>query len=381
MRVALLIDRWQPDRGGAETALDLFARHLAGRGHEVHVVAAEARSETPGPFHRVAAGGWTRSARERGLGRAMAAAAERAGCDVTVGVRHLERVDVLWCHGGGHAATLAGRWRATHGGADPPDPVPARGRHRAFLALERAALERGARRVVCPSRIVRDEIAAAYPAAAGRLRVVENGVDRERFHPRERPAARAALRPALGVGGEIPLLAFVGRNPVLKGLPQLYAALADLPGEWHLVVAGPKRPEAWIRRARRLGVDPRRVSVRAHVDPLLLAAGADLCVLPTWRDPCPLATLEALSAGTPVVTSRFAGTADAARKGGGEVVDDPADRDVLRAALGRSLERVRTGADPARARAAVEGRGLEPWLAGVEQVVVEAFEEGIAGHP
>ena len=63
MRVGLLIDRWDPLRGGAERALDQLARHLAGAGHEVHVFGARCKAQPPGEFHAVRSGGRTRGAR------------------------------------------------------------------------------------------------------------------------------------------------------------------------------------------------------------------------------------------------------------------------------------------------------------------------------
>lgn len=109
MRVGFLIDRWQPTRGGAERALAEFAAHLEVGGHEVHAFGSEGPrpgESAPGQFHRVRSHGLSRGARERNLGELMLAAAEGAGCEVTIGVRHLPRVDLLWLHGGTHVATL-----------------------------------------------------------------------------------------------------------------------------------------------------------------------------------------------------------------------------------------------------------------------------------
>ena len=59
MRVALLIDRMQPGRGGAEAALCAFGRHLVSAGAEVHTYGIEGprdedeASLAPGEFHNV----------------------------------------------------------------------------------------------------------------------------------------------------------------------------------------------------------------------------------------------------------------------------------------------------------------------------------------
>ena len=112
MRVGFLIDRWQPERGGAERALAALAEHLERQGHEVlafGLYGPRPDHPAPGHFERVSVPAWThlsRGARERALGAALIAGAADAGCDVTIGVRHLPRVDLYWPHGGSHAANL-----------------------------------------------------------------------------------------------------------------------------------------------------------------------------------------------------------------------------------------------------------------------------------
>lgn len=383
MRVGFLIDRWQPGRGGAEGALGQLARHLVERGHEVHAFGARGPvpgDEAPGHFHRVAARGFSRGARERALADAMLGAAQARGCDVTVGVRHLPRVDVLWSHGGSHAITLAAVRRAR--GESRPGPAPPRGRHRTFLALERALLaEGGARVVVCPSRLVRDELVQLYPQCAGRILVAPNGIDLERFHPRNRPTSGAALRAELplGAAAETPLIAFAATNPELKGLPALFEALRTLRDRpWHLLVAGPKHTARWRRAAHRAGLGPDRVTLRPHVDGAALAAAADLLVHPTLRDACGLVVLEALASGTPVVTTRNAGAAECiTAEIAGEVLAAGAGPSELSAAIERQLERLADGrVDRAGIRAAVQDRGETPWLEALEAVLQRVHAAG-----
>ena len=53
----MILDRWDPDRGGAEAAAAAFVSHAILRGHEVHVFGVEASPGAPGVFHAVHAGG------------------------------------------------------------------------------------------------------------------------------------------------------------------------------------------------------------------------------------------------------------------------------------------------------------------------------------
>lgn len=333
MRVGLLIDRWDAGRGGAERALDQLARYLVAQGDEVHVFAAREVTEAPGRFHAVRAGGVTRGLRERRLGRSLIAAAQGVGCEVSLGVRHLERVDALWLHGGSHRASLGARRRAARSlfGREGRGAVVPRGRHRVFDDLERLAMSGGARRVLVPSAMVALELLTQYPEAVARIEVVPPGIDLEAFHPDRRAEARAQLRALTGVGPGVPLLTFPARNPRLKGLPTLARALQRIQGQAHLLVAGPKRRPREVRGRRDITWLP-------EVDPVLLAAGADLCVLPTWRDTLGLSLIEALACGTPVITSGYAGASEYLQgPHAGLVLDEPDDVPGLAAVIDQVL--------------------------------------------
>jgi UDP-glucose:(heptosyl)LPS alpha-1,3-glucosyltransferase len=382
LRVGFLLDRWDPTRGGAERAMADLARHLEARGHRVLAVAAEHTLDAPGEPVEVVTRGWTRAARARHLARALPEAARTAGCDVTVGMRHLERVDLYWPHDGAHAASLAARREAR----GRPPTAPPRGRHALFVELERRLLEQGgARSVACVSQLVRDELAALHPAGRERLVLVPNGVDLERFHPRRRAAEGAALRAELGLPAEAPLLVFAGADGRRKGLAQLLAALAGLCDlRWTLLVAGVRHPAGWARVARGHALEESRVRL---VDPQpapRLWAAADLCVLPTWRDACGLVVLEALASGVPVVTTARAGAAEALRgRDAGTVLERPGDVRALRGALQTWLQRLPAwgAAGRAAARACVTDRDRGAWMAHLERLVLELARAPRSARP
>jgi len=357
LRIGVLIDRWEPARGGAERALASLVSHLEERGHRVPVFALSGDAGAPGELRRVRLGPFSalagRGHRIRALASALEAAAEREGCHATIGIRHLHRVDLYWPHGGSHAASILAR-RCAREGRVPSrssdelerEADHARGRHRAYLELERELLEGGgARRVVCVSELVREELARAWPACASRLEVVPNGVDLERFHPRRREEEGARLRAELGLDLDKALIAFAARRPEQKGLPTLLQALASMTDRsWHLLVAGPARAQLWRRRAVAAGLPPERVTVRSEVDPPAFWSAADLCVHPTWRDTCALVVLESLASGTPVITTREAGGAEAvAGPAAGAVLDRPGDSRALAGALSTWLDRIEVG--------------------------------------
>lgn len=140
----------------------------------------------------------------------------------------------------------------------------------------------------------------------GRISVLRNGVDLERF----RPLDRSAIRTRLGLTGTVWLA--VGNLVELKGVHVTLGALAKVP-DAVLLVAG-EGPEAGRLRqlASQLGVEAR---VRflgnvPHAQLLEYYNAADVLVLASSREGMPNVVLESLACGTPVVAAPFAGATE-----------------------------------------------------------------------
>lgn len=362
--IAFLIDRWEPARGGAERALCAFAAHLERRGLRVLAVAERHAPDAPGIPVVTRSFGLTRSGLERRRARALVEAAREAGAQLTIGCRHLYECDLYWPHGGVHAATLAQRDRA-RGIA----PGPMSGRHAQFVAFERALVDGGARKIVCVSELVRAEFLEHWPTSAKRLVVIENGIDLERFSAARRVSVGAELRRKLQAGSRTCVVAFIGRNPELKGLPTLLAALESLAsaGERDWLVAAtdgePTGASAAVReRWRSCG----------ETDVADLLAAADVLAHPTWRDTSGLVILEALASGVPVVTTRAAGACGHVGAGAGIVLDTPGDVPALAQALRDTFAAVRSASiDRERIRTCVAGSSRDTCHARLEALVHE----------
>jgi UDP-glucose:(heptosyl)LPS alpha-1,3-glucosyltransferase len=366
MRIGVVIDRWDPGKGGAERALDDLVRAAITAKHDVTVYAMSAADGAPGQLHRVTVPPSPRGLRDAAFAKRAVAAARRDGCDVVLGVRHVTGVDVYWPHGGVHAETLAAveRSKGRVGGAVSRALHGISPKQRALLALERRFFgdPRGAR-IWCVSELVRREIVTRWPECAPLVEVHANGVDTDTFNPRLRDGHRELMRRELNVANDVPLLLFLGGSWRLKGWPVLLAALSSIAGEkWICVAAGAKH-EAAARAVARAGLS-KRVRVLPQTGARSLYAAADLFVQPTWRDPCSLATLEALACGIPVVTTDANGAADA-------FADLPAAGDVVpsgdAAALTRAITRRLTvlRIPSADARRAAERRAKSAWIDGL----------------
>ena len=111
--------------------------------------------------------------------------------------------------------------------------------HRVMLGMEqRLFTSPELRRVIANSRQGRDEIIRLYGVDPARLRVIYNGLDRQRFHPLD-PGAAAALRQRLGAPEPGAVILFAGSGFERKGLTYLLQAFGSLRDkESHLWVVG-----------------------------------------------------------------------------------------------------------------------------------------------
>lgn len=213
-----------------------------------------------------------------------------------------------------------------------------------------------AHRVVCCSHFIADRIVARAPTVAASVRVVHNGVDIDRFHPRDRAS-----------DDEVPVVLFVGRVVPQKGPDLLLRAAARIVspkrpfrvrivGSQGFAAEAPLSPyEEDLRRiAAPLGSDVEFVPfVGRDALPEQYRSASVFCVPANWDEPFGLTTLEGMASGLPVVAARRGAIAEV----GGDAVRyaDPTDVDELAGALADLLDDPFRRADlGARARARAE---------------------------
>jgi glycosyltransferase involved in cell wall biosynthesis len=170
-----------------------------------------------------------------------------------------------------------------------------------------------------------------YPL--GRIEVVYNGVETH-------TTRNGRLRSELGVPPEAPLVAELGRLCDVKGQRELIRSLEHLPGVRVLLIGtdlerGGAFQAALEREADGLGVRERVVFAGHRDDARALLAEADLVALPSWTEGFPLAALEAMAAGRPVVATAVGGTPEVVVDGETGVLVPPRDHEALAAAIGR----------------------------------------------
>ncbi|QCW49333.2 glycosyltransferase family 4 protein [Nocardioides dongxiaopingii] len=150
--------------------------------------------------------------------------------------------------------------------------------------------------------------------APERMVTVPNGVQ-----PRAVAPGRAAARRELGLRPDQPVVMTVGRLTVMKGHRYLVAAaplvLGHVPDLVVVVVGAGHLRQALTDQAEQLGVAHAVQFVGHRTDARALLDAADLFVLPSRHEGMPLAALEAMDAGLPVVGTRVIGTSEAVEDG------------------------------------------------------------------
>ncbi len=233
--------------------------------------------------------------------------------------RYRGKIDVVlgsWAYPDGFAAVLFAQALGVpavvklHGSdinnvAEMPGP-----RRMLQWALPRAA------RIVAVSRALADKVTELGVAPA-RIALVSNGVDSERFAPRDR-SDRSAARQILGLPADARLALYVGNLKPAKGVLDLLAAapavLDASPHNYLALVGGGESANAIAEAANALG--PERASRIVRLGPLPAdqvaswMAACNILVLPSWNEGTPNVVLEALASGRRVVACEVGGVPD-----------------------------------------------------------------------
>lgn len=299
MRIAIINRVFARTAGGAESYSVAVVEQLAAR-HEIHVFAQESNHPVEGvTYHRV----FCLGKKPRWINQLLFAVATwwhtRQGFDVvhshentwhgqiqTVHVRPL-RYNLLHGQRGFRRAL---RWLK----------ICLSPRLLTYIWLEGARFRpQPGRRVVATSIPLRKECERAYPASRQLLAVITPGTQL-----RQDTLTRAVARRQLGLPPEAPLLLFVANDYRRKGLDALLQALAQLPADVHLAVAGNPAPIARYRpMAEQLGLASRVHFLGTQEDLGPAYRAADMLAHPTLEDTYAMVVLEAMAHGLPVVVS------------------------------------------------------------------------------
>ncbi len=356
VRVAVVIESFDPMAGGNERSTDQIMRELVKRGHRVTLVTGccKPADEPVGVTTRAMSRRKSSSAiRLAAFSRWARAQLAEGRFDTSLSMTMAVPAAVLQPRGGTVRETLARNVAMRGGGLcsrkkqleillDPKQQL--------LLALERKTLRHAAvYRVAALSQYVVRQLQQHYGFPAERTVVIPNAAVVPDADAGQRQAWRRAVRERFDVSDSATLFLLAAQNPSLKGYPTLLEALRKLrergaPGDSGGAVAllaggfgDTQRAEA---QAAGVGEMVRLVGQSKEM-PTLFAA-ADVTVLPTWYDPSSKVVLESLMMGTPAISTAYNGASDHLAPADGAprglVISDPGSAEQLAQAMARLMD-------------------------------------------
>ena len=220
----------------------------------------------------------------------------------------------------------------------------------AFFRRLETALNRVTDVAITVSAALRDDLAEMGVAPRSKIRVVPLGLDLARFNG---PQARGGLRAACAAGEGDVLIGVVGRLVPIKDIDCFLEAAARVgtsaPHARFAIVGDGERRAALEQKAAALGLGPRTTFVGWRKDLESVYADLDVVVNSSRNEGTPVALIEAMAAGRPVVATAVGGTADLLGDGERGLLVPAASPSALAEAILRTLTTTRR-ADRRRTR-------------------------------
>ena len=308
LRLAIVRQKYRPD-GGAERFISRALEALDSEQLDLNIITRSWQG-TPNPawhLHICNPTKLGRISRERGFARAARACWQREKFDIVQSHERIAGCDIFRAGDGVHRVWLEQRarivspWQRLSAQLSPY--------HRYVLQAEAEMFNASSlKAVICNSEMVKQDILRHFTLDAGKIHVIHNAIDSQRFQPATEQLRHAA-RQQLTLPQDATVMIYVGSGFERKGLKAAIEAVAS--SDRYLVVVGQDKHLARYQQlANQLNcLDRLRfVGVQQDVQPFYHAA--DALLLPTLYDPFPNVVLEAMACGLAVITSTGCGGAE-----------------------------------------------------------------------
>ncbi len=196
--------------------------------------------------------------------------------------------------------------------------------NRIFRFIE-AFLARFTDRIVVLTKSQREELLAMGIGHPEQYAVIPSGVDLEPFLSAD--TLRGELRRELGISPTTPIIGIIGRLvPIKRHEDFLMAAkliAGDAPECRFLVVGDGERRGELEDLAYRLRLQDKVLFLGSRTDMPRVCADLDMAVLSSTNEGLPMALIEAMAAGKPVVATRVGGVPDLITDGKNGILVEP----------------------------------------------------------
>jgi glycosyltransferase involved in cell wall biosynthesis len=250
-------------------------------------------------------------------------------------------------------------------------------------------VDRYSTHVAAISEAVAAHLLADAPGLAGRISVIYDAVDADRFSPE---ISGESLRRAWGAGPQDVLVGVVGRISAWKGQDFFLRAFADaarrLPNLKGVIVGDVAPGEDWRKGAlqalsEELGVADRIIWAGYLDDAPQVMAALDILALPSIRpEPFGMVVIEAMASGKPVAATAHGGPLESVLDGETGLLVSPRDPGEMAAALVRLAENpgLRAAFGASGRRRAVDVFGFQQHVRAFQDLYQRLLAEKVTGH-
>lgn len=236
-----------------------------------------------------------------------------------------------------------------HGGVDVAS-------NERFLATKFRLINMGARAIVCVSKRLQNELGSRSPLASKKMRLIYNGVDPDKFRPKESDALKAEL----GLPADSKLVISIGNIRPAKGYSYLVDAVPQVVARdpsVHFVVVGHPRKDLFKELEDKVKYGGTAANIhflgfRSDVQDLLCQA--DVFLLPSTSEGFSISTVEAMMAGVPVIATRSGGPEEILDHGETGLLIPTSDSEAISGAVLRAVQGVLPAGMISKARAKAE---------------------------
>ncbi|MEW6002434.1 MAG: glycosyltransferase family 4 protein [Nitrospirota bacterium] len=346
--------------GGSESFSQNFMKRLSKEGHEIHIFAMKwqvNRGIENIFFHKVPALTFNSFLRDLTFAIFSFIILKRQREDFDVIQSHDKTLfqDVYRAGDGCHIEWLRQRWKRE--GFSGKLSIILNPYHWTILILERMIFNgHRFKKVVAISELVKKNITDNYYVSEKDIEVVYNGVDLERFNPKNREIYRKEVRKLYSITDDDIVILFVGSGFERKGVEYLLKAVEGISRPLTILIVGrgsERRFKNLIKRQKVIFCGPQEEVQRYY-------AASDIFVFPTIYEPFGNVHLEALASGLPVITTKLSGAAEIIQEGlQGFIIDRPENIEAIAEKIEHLMERERNKKMGFEARRLAERFSLE----------------------